>query len=154
MQKNASLYLVILILIAIVIIAISIVASNYNKDRSIVPDVSLGVLSSENMIKVQEKYDTEENKEKFILLAKDIELKVANIILDGTVTNDAELQDKIQYINGILKTKNWTALGIEYPTYWMGIWSLDSKGNLLFTFEDESIKPSWAKDTQCSKYIK
>ena len=154
MLKNKPLYIFGVILIAMLIIAISVVVSQYNKNKPIVPGKYLEVSSSNDMAKIKETYDSEEKKQQFLQTCEDIELAVANSFLDGSVTNDIELVSRIQKINGVLKSDDWSYLGLQMPDYWMGEWRLDEKGSVTFTFQSENIKPDWAQDEDVKKYIK
>lgn len=155
MIKNKPVLIFITILIAVIIIAISVVVSSYNKNKPITPDMKyIGVMSSQDMIKIKAKYDLKENKKTFLRICETIELAVTNKLLDGTVTNDDELEKAIKVINDMFKTDDWTYLGLEYPSYWMGQWQLDNMGLLYFSFESNDIKPDWAGDEEVKKYIK
>lgn len=154
MLKNKPVLIFISILIAVIIIAISVVVSQYNKNKPVVPDSSIEVVSSNDMVKIKAAYEAEGKKQEFLNLCGDVELAVANKLLDGTVTNDEELSQAIQKINEILETDDWSYLNLESSTYWMGKWSLDSKGALTFTFQNEDMKPDWTKDNDVVKYIK
>jgi len=154
MLKNKPIVIFITILIAVIIIAISVVVSVYNKNKPIVPDNTIGVVSSNDMLKIKTAYEAEGKKVEFLSLCAEIELAVANKFLDGTVTNDEELAGEITKINGVLKTNDWSYIGVEASSYWIGTWALDSKGAVTFTFQDSHMKPAWAKDTDAQKYIK
>ena len=154
MLKNKPIYVFALILIAIIIVAISVVVSQYNKNKPIVPDKSMEVLSSNDMLKIKQAYNTQEKKQEFITICKTIELAVANKLLDGTVTNDSELASAIENINNMFKTDDWSELGLESSTYWMGEWKLDDKGMITFTFQTDNIKPDWSQDEDVEIYIK
>ena len=154
MLKNKHIYIFALILIAIVTIAISVVVSAYNKDKPISPNNNIDVLSLNDMAKIKVAYESEDNKKEFIELCETIELAVANKLLDGSVTNDTQLGEAINKINNILKTDDWSYIGLESSTYWMGTWNIDSEGTLTFTFKDENIKPSWASHEEVQKYIR
>ena len=154
MTKNKPIYIFAVILIAIVTIAISVVVSVYNKNRPIVPDKYIEVLSSNDMSKIKAAYNSEDKKKEFLVLCESIELAVANKILDGSVTNDEELAKAIQKINEGLKSEDWAYLGLETSKYWMGQWVVDSKGAITFTFQSNNIKPDWVQDEDVAKYIK
>lgn len=154
MVKNKPIYIFAVILIAIVSIAISVVVSAYNKDKPIVPDKYIEVLSSNDMSKIKVAYEAEGKKQEFLDLCTSVELAVANKLLDGTVTNDEELASAITKINNVLATDDWSYLGANVSTYWMGKWQLDSKGALTFTFQESCIKPDWAQDEDVKKYVK
>lgn len=154
MLKNKPMIIFIVILIAIIIIAISVVASVYNKNKSVVPNNSIDVISSNDMFKIKAAYEVQGKKQEFLELCGKIELAVANKLLDGTVTNDQELEEAIKDINIVLSTDDWQYLGLQASNYWMGIWSLDAKGALKFAFKDASIKPNWSNDKDVVKYIK
>ena len=152
MAKNKPIYIFSVILIAIVTIAISVVVYSYNKNKVIVPDVGYTEeLSLENLTKIKEQYDTANKKTEFIELCSEIELAVANKLLDGSVTNDEELASAV---NAMFNTNDWTYIGVEYPTYWMGSWGLDKEARLKFSFLDDNIKPSWTQDEDVVKYMK
>ena len=154
MLKDKPIYIFVAILIAIVTIAISVVVSVYNKNKPIVPDKYVEVVSSNDMAKVKVAYEAEGKKQEFLELCSKIELAVANKFLDGTVTNDQELASAISKINSVLLTDDWSYLGIEASTYWMGKWELDAKGVVTFKFKNENMKPDWAQDEDARKYIK
>ena len=154
MLKNKPVYIFAAILIAIVTIAISVVVSVYNKNKPVVPDAGIEVISSNDMLKVKAAYEADGKKQEFLDLCSKIELGVANKFLDGTVTNDEQLQVEIKKINNILLTDDWSYIGVETSTYWMGKWELTDKGAITFTFRDVNIKPDWAQDKDAKVYIK
>ncbi|MBQ8043945.1 MAG: hypothetical protein IJ272_07350 [Clostridia bacterium] len=154
MLKNKPIYIFAVILIAIVTIAISVVVSVYNKNKPIVPDKYIEVSSSNDMAKVKAAYESEGSKQEFLELCSRIELAVANKLLDGTVTNDEELAAAIKKINEVFMTDDWSYIGLEASTYWMGKWELDSKGAVTFTFQDSNMKPNWAQTEDVKKYVK
>lgn len=153
MEKNKPIYIFAAILIAIVTIAISVVVSVYNKNKPIVPDKYIEVTSSNDMSKIKIAYEADGKKQEFLDLCSKIELAVANRLLDGTVTNEQELALAISKINDVLKTDDWSYLGLEASTYWMGNWWLDSKGAVKFTFKENNMKPDWAQDEDAKVYI-
>ena len=154
MLKNKPVYIFAAILIAIVIIAISVVVSAYNKNKPVVPNTGIEVISSNDMLKVKSAYEQTGKKQEFLDLCSKIELGVANKLLDGSVTNDEELMAAIKKINSILLTEDWSYIGVEASTYWMGKWELTDKGAITFTFRDANIKPNWAQDEDAKVYIK
>lgn len=154
MLKNKPIYIFAAILIAIVTIAISVVVSVYNENKPIVPDQDIEVVSSNVMLKVKSAYEAEGKKQEFLDLCSKIELAVANKLLDGTVTNDTELKVAIEKINKVLLTDDWSYIGVEASTYWMGKWELNESGAVTFTFRDSNLKPNWAGDADVKQYIK
>ena len=154
MLKDKPIYIFVAILIAIVTIAISVVVSSYNENKPIVPDQDIEVISSNDMVKVKSAYEAEGKKQEFLDLCSKIELGVANKLLDGTVTNDHELETAIEKINKVLLTDDWSDIGVEVSTYWMGKWELTSSGAVTFTFRDSNLKPNWAADADVKQYIK
>jgi len=154
MLKDKPIYIFATVLIAIVSIAISVVVSAYNENKPIVPDQDVEVVSSNDMAKVKSAYELDGKKQEFLGLCSKIELGVANKILDGTVTNDEQLQAAINKINKVLLTEDWSYIGVEASSYWMGKWELNSNGAITFTFRDEHMKPAWANDEDVKKYIK
>ncbi len=154
MLKDKHIYIFVAILIAIVTIAISVVVSSYNENKPIVPDQDIEVVSSNDMLKVKSAYEAEGKKEEFLGLCAKIELGVANKLLDGTVTNDSELKSAIEKINKVLLTDDWSYIGVEASSYWMGKWELTGSGAVTFTFRDSNLKPNWAKDEDVKQYIK
>ena len=154
MLKNKPIYIFATILIAIVTIAISVVVSVYNQNKPIVPGQDVEVVSSNDMLKVKTAYEAEGKKQEFIDLCSKIELAVANKLLDGTVTNDEELSSAIGKINKMLLTEDWSYIGLEVPTYWMGKWELTNSGAVTFTFRDNNLKPNWSTDDDVKQYIK
>lgn len=154
MLKDKPIYIFAAILIAIVTIAISVVVSSYNENKPIVPDQDIDVVSSNDMLKVRNAYEAEGKKQEFLNLCSKIELGVANKLLDGTVTNDSELKDAIGKINQVLLTEDWSYIGVEASSYWMGKWALNDSGAVTFIFRDSALKPSWADDEDVKQYIK
>ena len=154
MLKNKSMLIFITILIAVIIIAISVVVSQYNKNKPIVPDRYIEVSSSQDMLKIKSAYESEGKKEEFLSICEAIELATANKLLDGSVTNNEQLSKAIVNINNILASEDWSSLGIETEDYWMGKWSLDTKGDVKFEFQNNNLKPSWVQDEEIKKYIK
>lgn len=154
MLKNKPIYIFAAILIAAVTIAISVVVSYYNKNKPIVPDKYIKVVSSNDMIKIRKAYEAEGKKQEFLELCSQIELAVANKLLDGTVTNEQELANAISKINSVLLTDDWTYIGLEASTYWMGTWVLNEKGAVTFTFSQNEIKPEWTQDEDVKIYVK
>ena len=154
MLKDKHIYIFVAILIAIVTIAISVVVSSYNENKPIVTDQDIEVVSSNDMLKVKSAYEAEGKKEEFLGLCAKIELGVANKLLDGTVTNDSELKSAIEKINKVLLTDDWSYIGVEASSYWMGKWELTGSGAVTFTFRDSNLKPNWAKDEDVKQYIK
>lgn len=154
MLKNKPIYVFAVILIAIIVIAISVVVSAYNKNKPVIPDKYIDVLSSNDMVKIKSAYEDEGKKTEFLKVAQSIELAIANKLLDGSVTNDEELAGAIQKINNVLESSDWSYLGLEEPKYWMGKWSLESSGAVKFVFKEDNIKPNWAQDEDVKQYIK
>ena len=154
MLKNKPIYIFAIILIAVLVIAISVVVSEYNKNKPIVPNTGVEVLSSNDMAKVKMAYEAQGKKQEFLNVCHNLELAVANKLLDGTVTNDEQLATAIDKINKVIATDDWSYLGVEAATYWMGTWNLDTKGTVTFTFQNENMKPDWSKDEDVVKYIK
>ena len=154
MLKDKPIYIFAAILIAIVTIAISVVVSSYNENKPIVPDQDIDVVSSNDMLKVRNAYEAEGKKQEFLNLCSKIELGVSNKLLDGTVTNDSELKAAIGKINQVLLTEDWSYIGVEASSYWMGKWALNDSGTVTFVFRDSALKPSWADDEDVKQYIK
>ena len=154
MLKDKPIYIFAAILIAIVAIAISVVVSVYKENKPIVPDQDIEVFSSDDMLKVKSAYEADGKKQEFLDLCCKIELGVANKLLDGTVTNDNELKAAIEKINKVLLTEDWSYIGVEASTYWMGKWELNDSGAVTFTFRDSNLKPNWAEDSDVKQYIK
>lgn len=153
MGKKLPIYIFYIILAVIIIIAVSVVVCSYNKDKVIIPDNNITYeLTDKNMESIKEQYNSETKKQEFITCYKDIELKVANKLLDGSVTKEEELKEEIDKINNMFKTQNWSYINYESTNYWMGTWMLDNTGKLSFTFKYEKIKPDWAIDLK--EYIK
>lgn len=143
------------ILVAVVIIVTSIVMHSYNKNKTIIPDVTHSkVLENSELAQIKAQYDREGISEEFVQVYKKIELAVANKLLDGTVTSEEQLKLEVKKIDKMFKTDDWSYLGIDMPRYWMGIWGLDNTGKLYFSFEYEEIVPVWVNDIEVKEYIK
>ena len=155
MNKKAPLMIVVAILVAVVITVISIVVPVADEEKSIKPGVRYSKeLSKENMAKIKSEYEREGVALEFESEYDKIELAVANKMLDGTVTSDSELKKEITRINEMFKGNDWSYLGLEFPEYWMGTWSLDNTAKLYFTFDYEEIKPEWINTVKMKDYIK
>lgn len=153
MVKNKPVLIFITILIAVIIIAISVVVSVYNKNKPIIPDTSLEVISSSDMVKIKTAYEAEGKKQEFLELYKQIELAVANKLLDGSVTNTEQLNVAVENINKTLSSDDWSTLGVTSSNYWMGKWHLDSKGTVKFTFVKQELQPDWITDEDVKEII-
>ena len=155
MKEKAPLVIGITIVVAIIVIVTTIVVHSYNENKSIMPDATYNKeLSETNMANIKIQYERDGAAAEFEEVYKKIELAVVNKLLDGTVTSEEELQTKISTLNDMFATSDWTYLGIEFPKYWMGTWSLDNTGKLYFTFSHEQIKPVWTENIEISEYIK
>lgn len=100
-----------------------------------------------------EQYNSLEYREMFLNDAKYIEIKLSNLILDGSVTNQTTLDKKVKSINKILKGKSWDKLNMEYIDRWDGNWYLNNDGMVKFKFSSGNIEPKWIKDSDISVYI-
>ncbi len=155
MKNLASNKFVYMILAAIIIIAVSILMLSGGKDEK----NTFGIENTENlteeqMLKIKEQYESKENKEEFERLYKNIEQTIAAKFLDGSITSDEELRLEIDKLNKMFKSSDWDYLELIYPSFWLGTWSLDSKGKLYFTFKSESLTPNWVKDLEMKDCIK
>lgn len=153
MSKDKTLIIFIILLMAVIVIAISVVVSVYNKNKPIVPNNTIELISTNDMLKIKTAYEAEGKKQEFLDLYGKIELATANKLLDGTVTNDEELAEAINKINAVLLTNDWSYLGIEASNYWMGSWQLDSSGVVKFVFTEKEIEPSWVMDSDVKEII-
>lgn len=91
------------------------------------------------------------SKDKFIEIKGKIELKIANILLDGSVTDESSLEEKVEYINEILQDNKWEKLGLEGIEELNGTWSLDKTGKLQFKFN--SNEPNFVQDEDIKSYV-
>ena len=157
MEKLASNKFVIIILAAIIIIAVSILmlSGDKNTNKEIIPDAeNTASLTDEQMLSIKTQYEEEGNMEEFEDVFNNIEQAVAAKFLDGTVTSEEELKIEIDKINKMFKSSDWDYLEIIYPSFWMGTWSLDSKGKLYFTFRDSKLTPDWVEDLEMKDCVK
>ena len=155
MSKKTPIYIFYIILAVVIITAVGIVVCSYNKNKIVVPDNNISYeLTKKNMETIKEQYNTNVKMEEFLNVYKEIELKVANKLLDGTVTTNKELKEEIKKINEMFKTADWSYIDFNYDDYWMGNWQLDENGMLTFTFKYEEIKPDWVNNENIKKYIK
>ena len=95
----------------------------------------------------------EQSKAIFVEMKNTIELKVANLMLDGSVTDNNSMEEKIEDINNLLENERWDKLGIIYNEEIKGNWSLDESGMVKFKFESKDVEPSWIVDTDIKEYI-
>lgn len=91
------------------------------------------------------------SKEKFVEVKEKIELKIANMLLDGSVTDESSLENKVEDINEILEDNKWEKLGLENIEKLNGTWSLDETGKLQFKFNSKG--PSFVQDEDIKSYI-
>lgn len=155
MEKLASNKFVYIILAAIIIIAVSILMLSGDKEEKNIYNIE----NTENLTEVQmqsikEQYELKENKAEFEKLYKDIEQAVATKFLDGTITSDEQLKLEIDKVNKMFNSSDWDYLELIYPSFWLGTWSLDSKGKLYFTFKDSKLKPDWVEEIEIKEYVK
>ena len=155
MEKLASNKFVYIILAAIIIIAVSILMLSGDKEEKNIYNIE----NTENLTEVQmqsikEQYELKGNKAEFEKLYKDIEQAVATKFLDGTITSDEQLKLEIDKVNKMFNSLDWDYLELVYPSFWLGTWSLDSKGKLYFTFKDSKLKPDWVEEIEIKEYVK
>ncbi len=154
MSKRTPIIVFGIILVAVIITAASIVASSYSKNKKLVPDATnKSSLNEKSIDNIKSEYETEKAKQDFLKQYEEIELAVANKFLDGSVVNEQQFKEKVELINKIFKTDSWEYLGLDYPKYWMGTWSVDSTGKLEFTFREE-VKPTWVSSLEIKDCIK
>ena len=157
MEKLASNKYVYIILAAIIIIAVSILMLLGGKkdSKTVIPNAEItDNLTEEQMLSIKTQYEQEGNMEEFEDVFNNIEQAVAAKFLDGTITSDEQLKLEIDKVNKMFKSSDWDYLDIIYPSFWMGTWSLDSKGKLYFTFANKSLTPDWVKDIEMKDYVK
>jgi hypothetical protein len=152
MKETTLNKLVVAILVAVVIIVAGIVLLLNNKEDNL----SNGnmEITNEKMLEIKESYEVSGKSEEFVILYNTLETAIANKFLDGTITTDEAFQEEINKINNILKTSNWEYLDVAYTDFWIGVWNLDSKGKLYFTFANDGIKPDWINETEIKEYVK
>lgn len=139
--------------IALTIIISVIVGINvHNSNKSLELNVDTEY-SEENALKAKEMYNTENMKDEFLNVVRDISQAVSAKLLDGRVTDDASLEASIKNINSVLASGSWDTLNIVRPTKWIGTWNLDSKGFLKFRFLNKTFEPDWVHDESVSEYI-
>lgn len=134
MEKLASNKYVYIILAAIIIIAVSILMLLGGKkdNKTVIPNAeNTASLTEEQMLSIKTQYEQEGNMEEFEDVFNNIEQAVAAKFLDGTITSDEQLKLEIDKVNKMFKSSDWDYLNIIYPSFWMGTWSLDSKGNCI-----------------------
>ena len=157
MEKLASNKYVYIILAAIIIIAVSILMLLGGKkdNKTVIPNAeNTASLTEEQMLSIKTQYEQEGIMEEFEDVFNNIEQAVAAKFLDGTITSDEQLKLEIDKVNKMFKSSDWDYLNIIYPSFWMGTWSLDSKGKLYFTFANKSLTPDWVKDIEMKDYVK
>lgn len=130
--KKKQKILILLFLCLLLLVVIRIVTSAFENSNRIVES---DVLS----------------KDKFIEIKGKIELKIANILLDGSVTDESSLEEKVEYINEILQDNKWEKLGLEGIENLNGTWSLDETGKLKFKFN--SNEPNFVQDEDIKSYV-
>lgn len=155
MSKKAPIYIFYIILAVVILTAVGIVACSYNKNKIVVPDNNISYeLTKKNMESIKGQYNTDAKAEEFLKFCEELELKVTNKLLDGTVTTNEELEEEINKINLMFKTTDWSYIDFKYEGYWMGSWQLDENGMLTFEFKYEEIKPNWVNNENIKIYIK
>lgn len=139
--------------IALTIIISVIVGINvHNSNKSLELNVDTEY-SEENALKAKEMYNTENMKDEFLNVVRDISQAVSAKLLDGRVTDDASLEASIKNINSVLASNSWDTLNVVRPTKWIGTWYLDSMGFLKFRFSNKTLEPDWVHDESVSEYI-
>ncbi len=157
MKNLASNKYVYMILAAIIIIAVSILMLSGDKKETnnIIPNAeNTETLTEEQMLSIKAQYEEEGNMEEFEDVYNNIEQTVASKFLDGSITSEEELKLEIDKINKMFESSDWDYLELIYPSFWMGEWSLDSKGKLYFTFANKSLTPNWVQDLEMKECVK
>lgn len=154
-KKGQKVRNIIIFLISIsLIIALILVINNISKsDTFNSPDnTKAKYLNVKNSVKIKETYSTKENKEQFLNLAKDIELKVANYYIN-TTTSEQNFDLALDNLNKEFKDTEWKTIGMKDPKEWIGEWNVDKTGAIKFKFLNQQMEPNWINDIDVSKYI-
>lgn len=153
--KGQKIRAVIICAIAItIIIALIVLISNISKaDTFSSPDnTKAKYLNEKNSSKVKMVYNSNEKKDQFIALAKDIELRIVNYYIN-TITKTNSQESVINNLNRQLEKREWTSIDMREPQEWIGSWSVDKTGALKFKFLNEKMEPNWINDKDVTKYI-
>lgn len=142
------------IIIIILIALVSIVISVKNADTFKFPDnTKAKYLNEKNSGKIRLVYNSNEKKEQFLNLAKDIEIRTVNYYIN-TITPKKSLEVVISNMNKEFSKKEWTLIDMKKPKEWIGSWSADKKnGDVKFKFLNKKMEPNWIDDKDVIKYI-
>lgn len=149
MNEKKFVFAIILAISITVIISVSVVITSLNKNSKVALDLAV----EENAAKAKLTYDNQEMKEEFLDIAKTLSDSIYSKLLDGTITDEASLREKINTYNNILATNNWDTFGLKYSEKWIGTWYLNEQGFVKFKFAAKSIEPSWINAQDVVDYI-
>lgn len=142
------------IIILVILVAVIVLIICVPNSGEFSPDVTESKYKSEkNAEELKLKYEEEGNKEKFLTDISNIQNAVSMALLNDEIVNDSQLKIRIKEINKVLKQDDWSMLNIDIPTFWVGTWSVDSKGTVKFTFVNDKCIPSWANDEDAKVHI-
>lgn len=141
--------IILVIFIAIIILIICIPNSgeflpNVNKSR---------YRNGKNAEELKQVYEQEGNKEKFLLDVANVQNAVSMALLTEDVVDEKSMNERVKEINKELKQNDWEMLGIDVPTFWVGIWSINKKGTVKFTFLNKESLPNWAYEEDVKNHI-
>ncbi len=135
-------------------IALTVIISNMKStDTFSSPDNTKSkYLNEKNSSKIKETYNTSENKDKFLILVKDMEIRIVNHYINNITKTNSEAV-VFEKLNTEFKQKNWKTIDMKEPSQWIGEWSVDKTGAIKFKFLNKQMEPDWMNDQDVSKYI-
>lgn len=154
-KKGAVVRNIIISIILLVVLTALIVfgINTRNSDTFNSPDnTKAKYLNEKNSSKIKETYSSKDSKERFLILVKDIELKIVNEYMN-TITTSKGFDLAVKNLNNEFNKKEWKTIGIEKPKEWIGNWSVDKTGAIKFKFLNKQMEPDWVNDIDVSKYI-
>lgn len=134
---------------AFVIIAIQKAPKKQLTDSTIFTTLDVNKYQKE----ILDMYNRDGQKELFAKEMSRIQELIGSYIVENMTMSDDGLKNIIDDINEELKAKTWGNIVNNKSTYYIGDYSVDSKGNIKFRFGTKQIEPNWVNDESVSKYI-
>lgn len=142
------------VIIAAVLLIVGI-TSIVNKKEFIPSNESAKMQTIFSKKKILKEYNKEESKTEFINLTIDMQEKISMWLLSNLTKDKNSFDQRLEEINKELKKHNYEKYNINpvKVDYWIGEFSLDKTGKLVFKFKTDSIKPKWVTDDNVKNII-
>lgn len=144
----------IFIVILVILISCIIVIISFNKKIEINNATNISKLNANKYYKeILAEYNKVESKDKFLNDYNNIQNSIGVYIINNSTISDSSFENLISEINDALTKNDFEKFGIDTPTFWNGIWSVNEKGKLRFKFQNKKIEPVWVDSEELNEIV-